>query len=286
MHDRLIVGFDGSAQSKAALGWAAAEAETRAASVRVISSYSMPPVMDYYGLGTSAASPESMERIRQQCLTELRTAVASAVRDHPGVGFDEQAVPESPVERLLAEAAHADLLAVGQNGLGAVRDFLLGSVTGALLHESSCPVGVVPAVLPERHGRIVVGVDSSEASSAALHWAIDEADRHEAELTVVHAWHYPYKLTIDGTARGSALSQVDAALVVDEAVELARARMAGDAIGRLVEASPAQALLDAGGAADMVVVGSRGRGGFRSMLLGSVAHAVAARASCPVVVVR
>lgn len=246
----------------------------------------MPPVMDYYGLGTSAASPESMERIRQQCLTELRTAVASAVRDHPGVGFDEQAVPESPVERLLAEAAHADLLAVGQNGLGAVRDFLLGSVTGALLHESSCPVGVVPAVLPERHGRIVVGVDSSEASSAALHWAIDEADRHEAELTVVHAWHYPYKLTIDGTARGSALSQVDAALVVDEAVELARARMAGDAIGRLVEASPAQALLDAGGAADMVVVGSRGRGGFRSMLLGSVAHAVAARASCPVVVVR
>lgn len=286
MHDRLIVGFDGSEQSQTALRWAAAEAETRKASVRVISSYSMPPVMDYFGLGTASASPESLERLRQRCVTALRAAVAESVRNHPGVGFDERAVNEPPVERLLGEAAHADLLVVGQNGLGAVRDFLLGSVTGALLHESTCPVAVVPAVLPGRTGRIVVGVDSSDPAAAALHWAADEADRLGTELVITHAWHYPYKLTVEGTARGSALSQVDAALVVDEAVEVARNRMAGDVVGRLVEASAAQALLDAGDTADMVVVGSRGHGGFHSMLLGSVAHTVAARASCPVVVVR
>ena len=155
-----------------------------------------------------------------------------------------------------------------------------------MLHESECPVVVVPRELHEVTGRIVVGVDGSKHSDVALEWAIDEADRHGADLIVLHAWEYPYRMTSEGFAPGPDLAQVDAAIVIDAAVEQARERMTGGVHRRLVEGGATQSLLAAAEAAGMLVVGSRGRGGFRSMLLGSVAHAVAAHAHCPVVVVR
>lgn len=286
MHDRLIVGFDGSLASLAALRWAGEEAESRKASVRVISSYSMPPVMDYYGIGTAAASTAELERLEQACESALRDAVAEATRCHPTVGFDYRATSAPPVRCLVDEAAAADLLVVGSNGLGAIKSFILGSVTGAVLHDSRCPVVVVPEQLRDSVGRIVVGVDGSKRSDVALRWAEDEADRRGCTLVVVHAWEYPYRMTEEGFARGSTLAEVDASIVLERAVDAATDRMSSPVIGELAEGSATQALLDAAEQADLLVVGSRGRGGFRSMILGSVAHAVSAHASCPVAVVR
>lgn len=119
-----------------------------------------------------------------------------------------------------------------------------------------------------------------------MRWAADEADTRQANLVVVHAWDYPYRMTTEGLAPGSDLARVDAAIVADRAVEEAREMMAGPVTSRLVEASAVQALLDAAETADLLVVGSRGRGGFRTMVLGSVAHVVAGHSPCPVVVVR
>jgi nucleotide-binding universal stress UspA family protein len=286
MHDRLIVGFDGSEAAAAAVRWAAAEAETRGAAVRVVSSFSMPPVMDYYGIGTAVAPESTLQALKETCLADLQAVVTESTHTHPRVGFDFKAVNEHAVNALVREAEAADLLVVGSNGAGAVRSFLLGSVTAAVLHESPCPVVVVPGGSHDVTGRIVVGVDGSKPSGAALDWAIDEADRQGADLLVLHAWEYPYRMISEGFAPGSDLGQVDAAIVVDEAVELARERMTGSVHRRLVEGGATESLLDVSEAADMVVVGSRGRGGFRSMLLGSVAHAVSTHAHCPVVVVR
>ncbi len=254
--------------------------------MRVVSSYSMPPAMDYYGLGTAVATQPNLEALKEACLADLQAVVTDSTHAHPCVGFDFHVVNEHAVSALVREAESADLLVVGSNGAGAVRSFLLGSVTGAVLHESPCPVVVVPGEIHEVTGRIVVGVDGSKHSRAALDWAIDEADRHGEDLVVVHAWEYPYRMTSEGLAPGPDLAEVDAAIVVDTAVEHARERMTGGVHRRLVEGGATQSLLAVAEVAAMLVVGSRGRGGFRSMLLGSVAHAVSAHAHCPVVVVR
>lgn len=286
MHDRLVVGFDGSAASTAALEWASNEATTRGASVHVVSSYGMPPVMDVYGFGTANASPSDLEQLRQSSEGSLRAAVERERRCHPGVDYDFHAVSTQPQRALLIEAETADVLVVGSNGLGATKSFLLGSVLGAVLHRSPCPVAVVP---PERHaatGSIVVGVDGSDASNVALAWAADEAARGGADLRIVHAWHYPYRVTTAGRSRGAVCAEADAAVVVEDAVEFARGRTTTAVVGELVEGSASQVLLDASSDADLIIVGPRGRGGFRAMLLGSVAQAVSVRAHCPVVVVR
>lgn len=286
MHDRLVVGFDGSEAAVSAVRWAAGEAEMRDASVRVVSSYSMPPVMNFYGLGTAAATEPNLQPLKDACVADLQAVVAKSTHVHPRVGFDFQAVNEHAVTALVREAGAADLLVVGSTGAGAFKSFLLGSVTGAVLHESPCPVVVVPAELHEVTGRVVVGVDGSKHSDAAVEWAIDEADRHGADLIVLHAWGHPYRMTDGGIAPGHDLAEVDAAIIVDRAVEVAHERMVGAVERKLVEGGATQSLLDEAETADMLVVGSRGRGGFRSMLLGSVAHAVSAHSRCPVVVVR
>ncbi len=141
--------------------------------------------------------------------------------------------------------------------------------------------------------KIVVGIDGSDASKQALRWTIEEARAHGARVTAVHAWESPPPVpdiapvpTIDffdvtpevRTAAEKLVTDVVEEVVGDDtsvSVELAA-----------VEASPANALIDAARDADLVVVGSRGLGGFKALVLGSVSHHVAQHAPCPVVIHR
>ncbi|MBI5089784.1 MAG: universal stress protein, partial [Actinobacteria bacterium] len=241
MKGRLVVGYDGSEASLTAVRWTAAEAEIRGASVRVMSSYALPPVMDFYGIGATGASIEQLEAMKKSCEAALHDVVERTARERPTVGFDLAAVDVPPVHCLVAAAADADLLVVGSNGLGAVREFILGSVTGAVLHDSPCPVVVVPQVLQEPVGKIVVGVDGSETSTLALRWAAAEADRRHADLIVLHAWEYPYRMTSEGFARGSSLAEIDAEILLEESVSIARNEMTGTVFGRLAQEGAAQA---------------------------------------------
>ncbi len=137
---------------------------------------------------------------------------------------------------------------------------------------------------------IVVGVDGSPASTRALRWAADEARLRAATLRVVNAWSYPYRdgeiahlsgqVAYNALGRQSAEQAMDSALRGIADVEVVTVEC------RVVEAQPAQALLEAAQDADLLVVGSRGRGGFSGMLLGSVSHQCALHAPCPVVIVR
>lgn len=286
MKDRLIVGFDGSAASRSALAWAGDEAQLRSAAVRAVSSFALPPVMDYYGLGVAAAAPAQTKALRDACTAALAEAVTDQVRRHPALGFDYRAEPTSAVEVLVAESADADLVVLGSNGAGPTRSFLLGSVAQEVLHLANCPVVVVPETVRAPVGRVVVGVDGSPSSEQALSWAIDEADRRDAELIVVHAWQYPYELTSERFDRGRDIARVDAATLLEREVAVAGQRRAAPVSERLVEGAATQVLLDASDIGDLLVLGTRGRGGFRAMLLGSVAQSVAAHATCPVVIVR
>jgi nucleotide-binding universal stress UspA family protein len=139
---------------------------------------------------------------------------------------------------------------------------------------------------------IVVGVDGSPESRAALAWALDEARLRGARVLAVHAWTAPEAYAFDAPtatmpAMEDALRQVGERVLESAVSEtVAAAEVDVPVERRVVDAGPAEALLAAAGDAALVVVGSRGRGGFASLLLGSVSNQVAQHAPCPVVIVR
>ena len=137
-------------------------------------------------------------------------------------------------------------------------------------------------------GRIVVGVDGSPASQAALAWAVDEAELRDCEVEAVHAWSPIVFAPVTGMVPSPTLAPED---LEREAVELLGTAL--EAVGNPPSARPvaaaggvAEVLLSHAKGAELVVVGSRGRGGFAGLLLGSVSQQVAHHAPCPVVIVR
>ncbi len=144
--------------------------------------------------------------------------------------------------------------------------------------------------MTESSGRIVVGVDGSESSKAALAWAVRQAALTGAKVDAVHAWRNPASYSY-GYGYAMVLPVPDLQKFAREALDEAIAAVADLAPGVdirpvVVEDNPAQALLDAAKGADLLVVGSRGHGGFTEALLGSVGQHCVHHAECPVVVLR
>lgn len=137
--------------------------------------------------------------------------------------------------------------------------------------------------------RIVVGIDGSPGSRAALRWAVEEAGLRQASVEAVRVWTWPIPYVGPGMAglNPAMLEEGEAAMlaeVIDE-VTAATGRDGGEIEPVLIEGPAAQRLLDHAKGADLLVVGSRGRGGFTGLLLGSVSQQVVHHASGPVVVV-
>jgi len=137
--------------------------------------------------------------------------------------------------------------------------------------------------------RIVVGVDGSEESKAALRWALDEGRLRSASVRAIYAWAFPHMATWSGYIAPAQLNidalQHDAEELLDSVI--AEANTEGVDVGRAaVQGSAAQVLVEAAAEADLLVVGSRGHGGFAGLLLGSVSQQCAHHAPCPVVIVR
>jgi nucleotide-binding universal stress UspA family protein len=137
--------------------------------------------------------------------------------------------------------------------------------------------------------RIVVGVDGSQESRRALEYAVAEARAHRGRVEAVHVWHVPYTTAYPYGALAVDLDEVesDARRRLDELVDGIDTRGLAQPVARTTTCGvPAQSLLDAAKGADLLVVGSRGLGGFRGLLLGSVSEQCVRHAGCPVVVVR
>jgi nucleotide-binding universal stress UspA family protein len=282
----IIVGVDGSAHGAAALRWAAGEADARGARLVAVL------VWDLYNQrhadGSRRFDPEYDARSADR---ELAQIVDDALGSERGREVVRRPVCDRPAPGLLAAAEGADLLVVGARGLGGFRGLLLGSVSQQCLHHASGPVAVVHG---ERAGdsgtcgRVVVGIDASDAADAAFRWAVADAAARRCVLEVVHAWEAP---VIYGPVVGTFPYDVEAIesaahRLVDEVVADATASAPDLVVERAVVAGgAASSLLDAAKDADLLVVGRRGLGGFRRLLLGSVSDHVARHADTTVVVV-
>ncbi|HEY0215048.1 MAG TPA: universal stress protein [Cellulomonas sp.] len=296
----ILVGVDGSAASMHALDWAAAEARTRGRALHVVCSYTLPSFTAASLDGGYAALDDSaIQEGARAVLAEARQRVA-------GLPLEvTTTVATGDAAAVLVEMSRdVSLAVVGTRGKGGFADRLLGTVSSTLPAHAYCPTVVVPlrhqgrgGVVPEDEAqpavrpvrRIVVGVDGSPQADLALRHAIAEAKAWGAELTAVAgvpvgagagvmAW---LPATIDQT---QVLADVTEGLnvVVDRALadepDLTVRRHVLDGTG-------AELLTEFSAATDLIVVGSRGRGGFTGLLLGSTSQAVLHHAACPVMVV-
>lgn len=276
----VVVGVDGSASAYRAVEWAAGEAHRRGVGLRLVRAFSW----------TTADHPTGwVARYRDEMLDVSHRQVARAVRvaadTRPDVEAESQVEIGAPIEVLSSEARRAQLLVLGDRGLGEVIGLVLGSVAVSLAARGACPVVVVRGERAGADGPVVVGVDGSPVSEAALAFAFDAAAARGVDLVAVHAWS---PTAIDEEL--ASLVEWDASA---ESAVLAE-RLAGwgqkypqVAVRRTVVRDGAvRALVTASAGAQLVVVGSRGRGNAAGLLLGSVSHGVLHGAHCPVAVVR
>ena len=281
----IVVGTDGSDHAATAVRWAAEEAVRRGAALEVIHAWLPPyPVLptDLY------ADHEPMQRAAEAFVNatveRLRQDVPELVEVRGSARMDR------PAPALLCAAMGAELLVVGSRGRGGFAALVLGSVSERCLIHAPCPVAVVPASAGTSHM-----VASSWASTARRRpskpWrGPREAQLREARLNVVHAWTMPEVTSPDGAALvedPGALQQASRALLEDMAEGLVDERDGGppDLLLQSVAGPAAQALMQSAAHAELLVVGARGVGGLRGVVLGSVSRHCAHHAPCPTVVV-
>ena len=288
---RVVVGVDGSEGSLVALRWAAHEAARRAWPLQVVTCGQLPLAIEVGMMGVSGFDGSAMDTILkdQEGVNQRAVDLARSLGLGPSVKVGGETILGSPAYALVGAANEEDLLVVGATGHPGRLSDMLGSVATIVVHRAKCPVVVVHGVLRNDNEikRIVVGVDGSPGSDQATAWAIEQALRSGAELVLVHAWIYPYAGTRTGVSEPRDDMRLDAMRTLETAMATVVDQVPGLRCSWVIsEESAAKAIIDAAVDGDLVVVGSRGRGGFGSLLLGSVSRTVVQHSPCPVAVVR
>lgn len=299
----VVVGVDGSEHSLVAADFAAAEAALRRLPVEIVHGY-LPPVPllaatppDMVPIGALPGLDEQERQMqaamREQAERVLRQAAARLHHRHPDLPIVTRLRDGHPAEVLADASRQATLVVVGHRGVGGFVGLLTGSVGIHLAQHAACPVIVVRSQAgaagngwqPAAGAPVVVGVDGSEGSRRAAEFAAQSAEWYETPLIVLYAW------TGGGWPPGRAQSGQPPP-AVPEAVSRVVTELTDKhpTIGVHPEVRhhvPAhEALVAASKQARLVVAGSRGLGGFRGLLLGSVSQALIHHAQCPVAVVR
>ena len=289
----IAVGFDGSVPAAAALDWAAVEARRTGATLRVIS------VVHYPGLhtGTLESAPILPASLLNRA-TKLSAEAASRARKVLDSGkLETQIVIGAPAEALVAATQSVRLLVVGNRGGSDLASTVLGSVSFAVTAHAHCPVVVVgegSVLVGPQHG-VVVGVDGSSTGGRALDLAADLAAHAGAPLRVICAWDppasespaYAYWETVSPDADWARLQHDVAVKVVTAAGNRARSRHRMlEVTSDVLQGQAGAVIVGASHDAGLVVVGSRGLGGFTGLVLGSVSYHVIHSCTCPVMVAR
>ncbi|MBM7775525.1 nucleotide-binding universal stress UspA family protein [Actinokineospora baliensis] len=282
MNHPVLVAVDGSESAREAVVWAAAEARRRNTWLRIVTVYPWPIT----GFPESAATgPQLLAGLRDQAHTTLADARAAVV---PDLVVRTAAIEGDVVAELRVASEEAALLVLGSRGLGGFSGMLLGSTAVALSAHGACPVVVVRG--ETRAPRIVVGIDGGPTDDAVLTFAFEYAAGGDRTVVATHAWSDTV-LDAAHTAGYAALDwgqlSTQASDLLADRVHPWRTKFPDVPVDLVVARSrPTRLLIEQAADAELVVVGSRGRGGFAGLLLGSTSQALIRHSPCPVAVVR
>ncbi|MEU7767746.1 universal stress protein [Nocardia sp. NPDC049190] len=286
----VVVGVDGSEASDLAVRWAAETAARRGRRLQIV-----------HGLGLAAARsvlgvydlmvPAVIDTIRRQGADHVATARRLAYDIDRGLTVEIEVCEDHPAKLLIERSTTAHLVAIGATGEGGTISHL-GSTLLAVVSHGHGPVVVVRDTETEHQtrcaGRVVVGVDGSEISDAAVGAAFAEASERRAQLAAVYVWsdlRYGRFAGFPNTIPDRRVAAEAQSTLVEQLVGWQEKYPDVDVVRRIYLSGPRHHLIEWSRSAQLLVVGSRGRGGFRGQLLGSTSNALVQRAYCPVMVV-
>lgn len=287
----VVVGVDGSAASASAVRWAAREAELRNLPLAVVTV--LAPVVQAGGPWPEVPVPEEYVRLQQAEATGIVDKAVRSAADVTAAALQitGEVVLGPIVATLVDMSTRAEMVVVGCRGEDAVARALLGSVSSGLVHHAHCPVAIIHAEeLPSERAPVVVGIDGSPTSELATAIAFDEASRRGVDLVALHAWSDMGPIEF-ASANWAPIEWRNIKVAEEEVLS---ERLSGwndqypdVTVHRVVVCDrPGLRLLERAGEAQLLVLGSHGRGGFAGMLLGSVCHAVVHSARIPVIIAR
>lgn len=284
---RLVVAVDNSASAYQAAAWAAVTAAMRRWPLHILTSMGLPE-----GLGpTMPLSDSDIESLTSA--GERFVSEAARVAREAAPGGELEITTEVAFEEvrplLIERSKSASMLAVGSRGLGALQRGLLGSVSTAIVRHAHCPVAVIHDIagLTEewKVRPVLVGVDGTENSRPAIELAFAEASLRKVGLTALHTWSDSTGIAVPMVGWDS-IRESEHALLAEQLAGY-QERYPDVPVTRIVECDrPARALLDESAGAQLIVVGSHGRGGFATMTLGSTSNSLLHSAECPMIIVR
>ncbi|KAF0965506.1 MULTISPECIES: universal stress protein [unclassified Rhodococcus (in: high G+C Gram-positive bacteria)] len=287
----IVVGVDGSESASAAVAWAARAAAALSLPLHIVTVVHIPAF--YYTEPYLAESfKEELEDTAKARLGSARVHAKQTV-DAP-IDITTEQFEAKVSQTLIDLSANAHMVVLGSRGHGEFTGLLIGSTTSAVAAHGHCPLVVVRGRTmdgqPPTEGPIVVGVDGSESSRAALEVAFEQAAARGASLVAVNVWS---DVSVQPSLGASPDDPLWSSIQTGEEVVLSE-RLAGYqerypdvTVERVVARDrPVRVLSEFAEKAQLIVVGSRGRGGFTGMLLGSTSNALLHTADCPVMIVR
>lgn len=279
----IVVGVDPDPGKRAALAWAADEADRRRLPLLLVLAQNVP-TPGYRPTGGRPSWEEWNEALHATGNRVLREAVAFVESRHPQVQVSGLLAEGHPAWVLREQAQNATQVVLGSWHLSAVQElFTSTAVALPLIAHAPCPVVVVPE--PEhvtlQPPYFVVGVDGSPRSAASVDFAFEEAALRGAVLRALYVWHRPRLGVLDEDAAVQECRRLLSETVAGRTAPHPEVEVHHD----VVQGHPVQVLTKASEHALGLVVGTRGQGGFTGMLLGSVSQGVLHHAHCPVITV-
>jgi nucleotide-binding universal stress UspA family protein len=284
----IIVGVDGSPASDAAVSWAAHDAVLRGVPLTLM--HVQDPMARTWSQAKVLEELAGWQKAEGRGILANASKIAHDIANETAqITINGELQFSAPGPTLVDRSEDAELIVVGTDGRGALARGLLGSVSSGLVRHARCPVAVIhdgePRMPHPTNAPVLVGVDGSSASELATEIAFDEASRRHVDLIALHAWSNKELVEVPGVDWPAVKAEEER--LMSEALAGWQERYPDVTVSKLLVCDqPARALVETSQSAQLVVLGSHGRGRLAGTLLGSVSNAVVQSVRVPVIVAR